>query len=456
MATPNYYQPAPLPYQPIVPPNASNPIGYQSQTDPRKLAENQRQRVAGQGDAFIANDQSLGNQFLNQSSGTQQYLNPIESTLASGNGGYSPTETSAIELSPEDKQNIITGAGISAGVGNAAAVGAAERAAAAGGGNPAALATFRARAAQSSAGAAGDAMTQARIAAKTAEAGGATNVGGARLNQQNQGLQYYNGLQGQQTQSGLAEEGLAQGAYGTETGGTGQAAGLGLQASQTPTTFDKTIGAVAAAAPALAKLEDGSAGAQDAEAHAANSTFRYLSNDGMDAVLGEAGPEVIVDGTTGAQQSHMADGYPGSGEAEGPEGSAMPPMSPTTSGDASHSWLQTGGDILRRYLDNSEHQAVAPAGAARTWSPVDTYTNLGKAVGTGATAIASHFADGGFPPDGPSVPKPPTLINKPTHVKLDPGDQVVPLSFRPKAKIRPSVALHAMRQRPMFGGGARV
>lgn len=47
------------------------------------------------------------------------------------------------------------------------------------------------------------------------------------------------------------------------------------------------------------------------------------------------------------------------------------------------------------------------------------------------------------------------VVNSPTKVKLAPGDQVVPLSFRPKAKIRPSAALpalqSAMRTRPMFG-----
>ena len=51
------------------------------------------------------------------------------------------------ELTPEQKQAMITSAGISAGQGTAAATGAADRAIAAAGGNPLAAATYRARAA---------------------------------------------------------------------------------------------------------------------------------------------------------------------------------------------------------------------------------------------------------------------------------------------------------------------
>lgn len=47
------------------------------------------------------------------------------------------------------------------------------------------------------------------------------------------------------------------------------------------------------------------------------------------------------------------------------------------------------------------------------------------------------------------------IVDSPTRVKLAPGDQVVPLSFRPRAKVRPSAAMPALmagpRVRPMFG-----
>jgi hypothetical protein len=75
----------------------------------------------------------------------------------------------------------------------------------------------------------------------------------------------------------------------------------------------------------------------------------------------------------------------------------------------------------------------------------------------------SKFADGGFPADEPGLPKAPSfnpgkLVTSPTQVHLNKGDAVVPLTYRPKAKIRPSAALPAIaamqRRRPY--GAARV
>lgn len=430
-----------FPIQPYTPPTATvgAPPGYASSTDPRKLAENQRQLIASQGNQYQQADQQLANQYLSNASGTQAYLNPIESTLAAGGGGYNPAETSAIEISPQDKQNIITGAGISAGGATASAVGAAERAAAASGGNPSALATYRARAAQTEGAQAGDAMTQARIAAKQQEAAGATNVGGARLAQQGQGLQYFGGLQGQQTQTGLEEQGLAQGAYGTETSGTNAAADTGLKASQTPSTFDKIVGGVAGAASALA------------DGRPPGGVSDYLS-DGVDAVVAEDGPEMIIEKGSMHPERMMDDGGPA---LPGPyasndsmQGMSLPPQP---------GFGSRAGNALKGYLANTQRAAVAPAaGQARPWSPVDTYSSAGKAIGTGVKdlAAAGFLADGesGMYGGGDINSK---VVTSPTRVKLGPHDQVVPLTFRPKAKIRPSAALPAMaaaqRQRPMFG-----
>lgn len=435
MGTPAYS----FPIQPYAPPTApgTTPAGYTSTTDPRQLAENQRQLIASQGNQYQQQDQQLANQYLTNAGGTQAYLNPIENTLATGGGGYNPAETSAIELSPQDKQNIITGAGISAGGATASGVGAAERAAAASGGNPAALATYRARAAQTEGAQAGDAMTQARIAAKQQEAAGATNVGQARLAQQGQGLQYFGGLQGQQTQTGLEEQGLGQGAYGTETSGTNAAADTGLKASQTPSTFDKIIGGVAGAASALADGKPG--GVSD-----------YLS-DGIDAVVAEDGPEMIIEKGSVHPQRMMDDGGPALpgpyASQDSMQGMSLPPQG----------FMSQAGNALKGYLANSQRAAVAPgAGQARPWSPVDTYSEAGKAVGSGIKnlAAAGFLADGMY--GGGDINS--KVVTSPTHVKLGANDQVVPLTFRPKAKIRPSAALPAMaasqRQRPMFG--ARV
>lgn len=437
MGTPAYS----FPYQPYTPPTTpgGTPPGYTSTTDPRKLAENQRQLIASQGNQYQQADQQRANQYLTDASGTQAYLNPIENTLATGGGGYNPAETSQIELSPQDKQNIITGAGITAGGQTASAVGAAERATAASGGNPAALAAYRARAAQTGGAQAADAMTQARIAAKQQEAAGATNVGGARLAQQGQGLQYFGGLQGQQTQTGLEEQGLGQGAYGTETSGTNAAADTGLKASQTPSTFDKIIGGVSGAVSALA------------DGRPPSGVSDYLS-DGIDAVVAEDGPEMVVEKGSAHPQQMMDDGGPAlpgpyASQPQPMQGMSLPPQQP---------------GFMSRYLANSQRAAVAPGGgqpAGRPWSPVDTYSSAGQAVGTGIKNLAAAGfladGDGGMYGGGDINSK---VITSPTHMKLGPNDQVIPLSFRPKAKIRPSAALPAMaaaqRQRPMFG--ARV
>ena len=38
------------------------------------------------------------------------------------------------------------------------------------------------------------------------------------------------------------------------------------------------------------------------------------------------------------------------------------------------------------------------------------------------------------------------IFNKPTAVRLDPSDSVIPLTYRPKAKVRPSAALPALKE----------
>lgn len=465
MAT-SYYQPAPT-YS-LTSPTAVNNIGYNNSKDPRVATANQRQLIAGQGDALQANDESLANQYQQQQVGTQNYLNPVESTLAGGGGGYAPSETSQIELnpatadkinySPQDIQNLVTGAGISAGAGTASAVGAAERAAAAGGGNPAALATYRARAAQTEGANAGDAMTKARTEGKQLEASGATTaqglqsagaqaVGNAAIGQQNQALGYYGNLQAQQGQQGLSEQGLQQGAYGTEAGTGTQATGQVLQASQTPSTSDKIIGGVTGA---LSALEDGTAG--------------YLNDGGMDAVVGENGPEAIVEAASDPVRSNttfMEDGFSGGTNDEG-YGMDVGAGGPT----AQPSWASRAGSALQNYLrSNSQQKPAGAAPGSPAWNPTTPYSQIGSAVG----GIVSHLADGmksGFHwsdrqphmlhtpspkvpylADGGS-PEPPQIITKPTRVHLNPDDQVIPLSYRPKAKIRPSAAVAAMPMMP--------
>lgn len=484
MATSGY--PLYQPYQPTGYQAPQAPGSYGSTTNPRQIANNQLQSISAQGNQYQTTDQNLANQYAQQAQGTQNFLNPIEQNLAAGGGGYTQDEQSQIELSPQDKQNIITGAGISAGANTASGVGAADRAAAAAGGNPAAVAAYRARAAQTEGAQAGDAMTQARIAAQQAGSAGAQAVGQAAMNQQAQGTGYLGNLQAQQSQQGLSEQGLAQGAYGTQTTGTNQAAQTGLQASQTPSTLDKIAGGVAGALPGLASagfLADGAPG---------DGTSHYLEDGGMDAVLGEAGPEVIVEATK--NDKYLDDGYMGGGDmyaaapTEGPSinvGDNIPLSSaaqPTMGSVKGPSWGQQVGGALQNYLKGSQSGAASPTGATPTlppaWNSATPWQQLGTGIGTAANDMVngpgsgSYLADGGMHsgfhwsqrqprqlprPAGGFTPlnfrakpmmadggSPAKLIRSPTHVKLDPGDKVVPLSFRPKAKIRPSAALPAL------------
>lgn len=406
----SYYPPSR--YQPYLStPPAARTVPYQSSGDPRKLAANQRTVTQETGDTLMGQDAALADQYRQQASGVEGYLDPIQSNLAEGGGGYSPDEAKQIQLSGQEKQNLITGAGISAGAGNAATVGAAERAAAAAGGSPAALATFRARAAQQQAGAAGDAMTNARSAAKQLESQGAQTVGNARMGQQGAALNYYGNLENSKTQAGLGEQGLQNSAFGTQTQGTTAATNAGITASQTPSTFDKVLGAAAGAAKFIADGEPG-----------------YLA-DGQEAVLGEDGPEAVVE-----QPRFMAGGgeIPGGGDLNDiGEIGDVPVL-----GDQNPQYGAPKQNWLQSYLAKSQSQPPAQQPQQpQQWTKATPYQQLGEAVGQ----VASHYLGDG------TVSVPPKMITSPTRVKLAPGDAVVPLSFRATAKVRPSAAVNAYK-----------
>lgn len=85
--------------------------------------------------------------------------------------GLSQDFTNNYLMSPTEQQNIVTGAGISAGNKDSQAVGDLQRSAAAAGTDPMGVAAYRQRMATQQAADAGDAMTQARIQASNAAAG---------------------------------------------------------------------------------------------------------------------------------------------------------------------------------------------------------------------------------------------------------------------------------------------
>lgn len=112
---------------------------------------------------------------LGQNQGKQDAtLNAVAENVR---GGIDPTAVSPSSqfladyyLTPEQQQNIVTGAGISAGAGYRASEGAVDRAARAAGASPMGVAAYRARSERDAAAAGGDAMTQARIAVSNAAA----------------------------------------------------------------------------------------------------------------------------------------------------------------------------------------------------------------------------------------------------------------------------------------------
>ena len=422
-----------------------------STSDPRKIASQNRQTIAQQGDALSQADAQRANQSTAQSLQTQDYLGNIENPLAEGQGGYDASELSQIEMTPQQQQDIVTGAGISAGTNTAASVGAAQRAADAAGGNPAALGAYRARAAQQEGAQAGDAMTQARIGASNAAATRAENVGQTRIGQQNQGLQYYQGLQGQQNANALAALGRQQQTYGTETSGLNSASQTGVSASQTPSTFDKVMGGIGGA---LSFLDDGD----------------VMSDDDMTpAVVGENGPEKVVD-LSGQQPSptipslasapHSAD-Y--NALMNSPSGSSLGSTTPNDSSSAPQpSFWSKFGSTFKSKLMNPQAGTPSPAAPPSSSASSANSSSFGgngsspmsdiKSFGQGLGNVAKLFLeDGGIatgPPQGTNG-----VFTRPTRVNLHKNEAVVPLSYRAGAKVRPSMAeLPAARSRQPYGG----
>lgn len=418
--------------------NSYNPTSQYNYTNPRNAAISGQQSIASQGQQLYDQNNQSQDQNNTAAQGTQSYLGSIEDPLAQGQGGYNASEQSQIELTPQQQQDIVTGAGISAGANTTAATDAATRAFNATGGNPAALATYRSREAQQQGAQAGQAMTQARIGAQQAGAAGAEAVGNAQIGQQDQALSYYNGLQTEQNTNAQSAANRNQQTYGTATGGTNGATANAINASQTPTTADKVIGAVSGF------LEDGG----EAMGH--------------EAVVGEGNnPERIVSSNYSSMSSQ---GQPGMMEDGGDAGDSgwvdASGAMPVPDAGSSPSWWQKLSQTLKSNAGTSP-QPVSSTGnmggggmgsgmgsGGQKWNPATPYQQLGS--GLGKLALGFGLEDGGIMPsfeqDGGSVPpayRPQGtngIFTRPTRVNLQPGDKVVPLTHRPYAKVRPSAA----------------
>jgi hypothetical protein len=415
-------------------PYGTNPYGSNldyGSSDPRKIAAQQRRQNASQ--------YAQGTQ---QAQNTQDYLGGIENPLAQGQGGYNASEMSQIQMTPEQQQQIVTGAGISAGTNIAASVDAANRAAAAAGGSPSALMAYRARAGRQIGQQAGDAMTQARVAASNAAAQRAEDIGQTRIGQQNQALGYYNQLQQQQNAN-------AQNAANRQE----QASQLGLQASQTPSTFDKVMGGVGAAVGALEK--------------------GHVSSGAKPAVIGENGPEKVV--SLPGKTDYLDDGDVITGDplpqAPAYQPGVNAPQDPSTSQPF---WKQLIGNLENRNRNQGQAQSQslnrgAPGqpgvgGGQANDAVTNDINSFGQGIGKLASAIPglASLADGGImsDPSAGSIGNFNTapqgangVFTKPTRVNLHKNEAVVPLSYRAGAKVRPSMAaLPAARPRQPYGG----
>ena len=353
----------PFQYQPVsATDDPTNPQNFQNTSNPKTAAQNARQMAAQTGTGLMNQDLGLYNQNQANVTGSANYLNNIEDPLAQGQGGYNASELSQINMTPQQQQQMVTGAGISAGTNTAAATDAAQRATAASGGNPAAEAAYRARAASNIGAQAGDAQTQARVAASNAAAGRQENIGQTRIGQQNQGLNYYQQQNAQSNQNAQNALGLQNQAYGTQTQGINGTLQAQEQASQNPNLFTEIAGGLGGA---LSFLDEGGMGEEP-------------------AVVGEAGPEAIVPTGPGTPFARHADGYLDGGSTPGydPRQAAMlfsdqmearnPALNPqpeappaaasagpsgSTDPASQNSWMQQFQQRLQQYQQNPSSQS---------------------------------------------------------------------------------------------------
>src|ERR1035441_4656363 len=94
--------PSPATTPPIQTPPAWQ-VGQYNTGDPRKLTQQELQQIAQQGANLRGQDYATYAQQMGLSGGTQDYLGDLENPLAAGQGGYNPTETSQIQMTPEQQ-----------------------------------------------------------------------------------------------------------------------------------------------------------------------------------------------------------------------------------------------------------------------------------------------------------------------------------------------------------------
>lgn len=435
-------------------------------------------------------------------------------------------------MSPEEEQRIVTGAGISAGAKDAAAVDALERQARASGASPMGVAAYRSRMARAQAGDAGDAMTQARIKASEASAGrkltgeqlreqggryltdtktgaelrmgedalaGTQHLGDQALDErarvEQQRLNAEQSLAGNQittaavggqadiaNEANINQEGRQQQQFNTTTGtniaeaqdkaATDRAAALGVNRQQTAignqgTQFGQqaTVNNAAsgrAKTVADTRLADQQRGrdyyqGQDAQANqnAENSQNRQIQTYGTqsgatNAAVGQQADAAKQPGTF----SKIVSGVTGLIGAAGGGGGVRTAAAGPGKADG-----RTGGSDELAVVGEEGPEWIGNLNGEKQpwWKELATGAAKSglRAALPGLPLADGRMGDCGYGSDGGSDGG--QIVDHPTLVSLDSEDSVVPLSYRAKAKVRPSAVMASesvRRGRTPYAGAA--
>ena len=594
-----------------------NPIQFQTSTDPRKLAANQRALVWGAGDVLNQENLDQASQAGASSNAYLDTINQLQNRYMMGQGGYSPEEASAIAgdpssytkyfrpedqnkavqdlqagvtgavdpsalrqrsslgteigqsvgaqqsqlgtalgteragltgaidpsklglssdfagkylMTPQQQQDIVTSAGVSAGLKDQQAVEDLERSSRAAGMDPVGVSAYRARMARQQAIDSANAMTNARIAASNAAAGrlqtaegmrlgteqdisgrqmtAATTLGGqeaanintvqeqgreadlaaeanrqaaeqyltgarmqgatiggeagiqnqqfqtttgsniaqaqdvagstratgianTRIGQQNLGLQGQQQTQAQMNQNQQNAYNRQQQTYATKAGAGNVATGQGIQASQTPSTFDKITGAVGAGVGAI-----GAAGLNEGA----------IIDKPTVATVADQGPEAIVplnqsDAQDTQQRNRLNPWWRQAAPAMAGMGRAI------TGAGANNPYapMAAGAGALGGWLANRRAAQQRLQGAV---GGLDTYPTPGPSMPPpDLSGGAGRYMGAGTNPPEPMAEG--RVVNKPTVALLgDRGPEaVVPMGRQANTRVRPNVALSPTRRR---------
>jgi hypothetical protein len=389
-------------------------------------------------------------------------------------------------MSPEEQQNIVTSAGISAGAKDAAAVGDLERRAAAAGASPMGVGAYRSRMARQQAGDAGDAMTKARVAASEAAAGRKlqgedlrtrggqylTNVRtGTELQMGEDALRGTQQLGEQALQQRNTVEGNRQGAEQFTTDAQMKAAATGGQAAigneaninsqgRQQSQYNATTGT------GIAQAKD------QANAYRSGqiANNRQAVNTGNQAT--RFGQGTTVSNTDSARAKTVADQRiaqqdKGLGYYQNQQQQANQNQQNSYGRQNSLYATQAGSG------NQATNSAIAASQVPSTFDKVVGGLAGGLSAVGGGTGIAalSKLADGGVAnkptlgivgEEGPEwIGKPDNkageymgggqVVSSPTLTMLEAGEAVVPLSYRSRAKTRPSMIPQQSNSRQPYG-----